>query len=72
MSRTSRTGRTGGESTTSTTTRIFPTSRQKITALLKLNLNIRRDIPITKATRIYTGKIIKGGKTKKKLESDVF
>ncbi len=29
--------------------------RQRICGLLKLHLNIRRDVPITKTTRIFTG-----------------
>jgi len=31
------------------------TFRQRICGLLKLHLNIRRDVPITKTTRIFTG-----------------
>ncbi|XP_023322484.1 uncharacterized protein LOC111696926 [Eurytemora carolleeae] len=36
------------------------TLRQKIVSLLKQDLNIRRDLPIVKATRIYTGPEVQG------------
>ncbi len=34
------------------------TCRQRICGLLKLHLNIRRDVPITKTTRIFTGNAV--------------